>query len=316
MELMGWGRERIILLRRSLGARQIFQTPGRLAKRFGRDNLLFQELLKRADTLIISYPEADQGGPLKTEHALIQNSVNPLPLIPAGSPSELMGGSSYEADFAALDYKSIHIAKLMRFDECAFRYWAENTIPNEEEQLWHWQFIDRLRDYGHLSQARLELLKSDFPQAAMWLHEYSQLLQSLQFGVFLPEKGALRAKIDAANRSGSRASLYTFCAPEQIQDSEAAQDYLGRRWSELWAVGHLLENYQGRIREVDLWVWPILAAPLKAYEGIDYVWRRIKTRQADAQDSFERFSRGYSEAQPGFHCRSCRVFDVCRKGER
>ena len=85
----------------------------------------------------------------------------------------------------------------------------------------------------------------------------------------------------------------------------------------MWAAGHLLENYQGRIHKVKLYVWPVLGAPIDVIpKGIEYPWRQIKTKQTRARAAFRKFQAGNVEPNPGFRCRECQVFDLCRKGQR
>ena len=115
--------------RKSLG--EVFTTFG-LPKRFlGRNELLFKELLTRGDEIIITYPEADQGGPLVRELALTGKDASPrLPNVPAGSHLELSSKANYEVDFSKLKFDNVTIEKLRLFDICAFKFWAEDLLGN------------------------------------------------------------------------------------------------------------------------------------------------------------------------------------------
>ncbi len=291
-----------------------------LPKRFlGRDSALFAELLGRADELIVSYPEADQGGPLIAEPELVGWQTPPrLPELPAGSRLELSSEQGYKAKREALDFGTINLQKLMRYDDCAFRYWAEEKIPAEEESPWWLKLLNDLRNYRKLNSARLEVLKENYPQAAVWLNLHADKLMQLNYGIPLPEDGdGPKAYIDAAGRSGSEVTLYRFSEPGRIGNATAAAEYINKRWNELWAAGYMLESYAGRIQRVNITVWPVLGEPIDTFEGgIGYLWRRITNRQEKAQQAYGRFAAGDASPKPGFRCRDCRVFDLCREGQR
>ena len=80
--------------------------------------------------------------------------------------------------------------------------------------------------------------------------------------------------------------------------------------------GHLLQGYQGKVKKVRLFVWSILGEPVEAFNGIDFIWRRILTKQRKVREAFKQFSEGDTSPKPGFICRECSVFDMCRKGQR
>ncbi len=300
---------------------EVFASFG-LPKRFlGRNDLLFKELITRGDEIIVTYPEANQGGPLVRELALAGNSLPPrLPNVPAGSYLELSGEASYEADFSELALGKSTIEKLRFFDSCAFKFWAEQHLKalaaKKEKKPWWLNLLNDLREYKQLNKARLEILKSNYPEAALWLSEYGQKLLELSFGVYLPERDDPRAFIDAALRKGDEVDLFKFTSPDSIADSKQAEDYFNNRWNELWAAGHLLQGYQGKVKKVRLFAWSLLAEPIEAFNGIDFMWRRIVTKQKKVKESFKQFLQGNVSPKPGFICRDCSVFDMCRKGQR
>ena len=294
-----------------------------LPKRFqGRDEMLFAELLSRGDEVIVTCPEASQGGQLVPELALVGDvRPEPLPDVPAGSQLELVTNSHFEADLGALELGTISLERLKKFDECAFQYWAEDRVL-EDSNLPRWsELISKMRGYKKLNAARIENLKADFPEAAHWLEAYKEELVKFTFGLRLPDEGNLHAYIDAVYRSGGEASLYRFSAPTTettgIHNAEEAEDYLKKRWNEMWAAGYLLENYQGRIHKVKLYVWPVLSAPIDVMpKGIEYVWRQIATKQTKARKAFRNFQAGKVDPNPGFRCRECKVSDLCRVAQK
>ena len=223
-----------------------------MPKRFlGRDAALFAELLTRGDETIVSYAEADQGGPqVKAPELVGLEQAALLPTLPAASRLELPTLTSYSAATSPLPLGNISLQKLKRYDDCAFRYWAEARIETGDTHfLGGSSFYSRLREYSRLNVARLELLKSDYPEAAPWLNRHADHLMALNYGVTLPEEGdGPRAYIDAAGRKGSEVTLYRFTAPGRSFDNGEAGKYIDGRWNELWAAGHMLMRLR-RARE-------------------------------------------------------------------
>jgi ATP-dependent helicase/nuclease subunit B len=269
--------------------------------------------------MVVTYPEADQGGPLVTEVGLVDLSkVQPLPELPAASRLELASDESYRPNIKFLKHGLVSLQKLQRYDQCAFRYWAEERIDNNQELPWWQKLLDEMREYKRLNTARLDVLKINYPDAAVWLNDYAEKLETLQFAETLsPSEDSFRAYLDAVVRSGSEIHFYRFVEPGRIKTMAEAADYIDNRWNELWAAGYMLERFKGRISKVQVWLWSILAEPVAAFDGgITYVWKRIQNRQEKINAAFERFSSGDTLPKPGFHCRECGVFDVCREGRR
>lgn len=299
----------------------VFRNGG-LPRRFlGRDRLLFAELRSRADEVIVTYPEADQDGPLVPEPALVGDAKPPrLPTLPAASRLELPAAGGYRAELQPLPLGTVTVQALKRYDDCAFRYWADMRLKleDEAERPWWLKLVEDLRAHRRLNPARLEVLKETYREAAGWLADYAGKLTRLTYDVRLPEQaGGVQARLDAAWRSGNQVTLYRFVAPDRIRTQAEAADYIDDRWNELWAAGYLLSTYAGRIARVDVVVWPILGAPIDAYEGgITYLWRRIAHRHERVKAAYRRYARGEVTPKPGYRCRSCPVFDVCREGKR
>jgi ATP-dependent helicase/nuclease subunit B len=291
-----------------------------LPKRFlGRDQFLYAELLTRASEMIVTFPEADQGGPLVPEVGLIDlSSTTRLPVLPAASRLELPSVSSYQANVKTLKHGTISLQKLQRYDQCGFRYWVEERVKNTEALPWWRKMLDDMREYKRLNVARLELLKGSYPEAAVWLNNHAEKLEGLQFGETVSHHDdGFRAYIDAVVRSGNEIHFYRFVEPGSIKTMTEAGEYIDGRWNELWSAGTMLERYKGRVTKVQVWIWPISAQPIAAYDGgITYMWRRIISSQKKISAAYERFASGDTLPKPGFHCRECQVFDVCRVGKR
>lgn len=286
-----------------------------LPKRFGgRDPLLLQELKTRADEVIVSYPEADQGGPRVPELALT-GGAQPLSVLPAGSSLEAGERFRFVAALTPVTRRSASVAQLSAFDRCAFAYWAGRFRPRE--RVWWRELVRDLRRLERLNGARLEALRRDYPDAAPWLSEVEATLAPLTFGYTLSglEDGP-HATLDAIGRSGDVYRVYTFAEPGSVGGAAAAKSFVEQtgRLHELWAAAQLLE---GGAACVHLYIWPVLGLPVAVYEdGVRRPTRAMRSRQAQAARLHDRFLSGEVTPKPGFVCRECRVFDLCRAGIR
>ncbi len=313
----------------------------------GRDAAVIEELLARARVLVVTAPEADQGGPLVVEPRLAGEGALPLPTVPAGSTLELPADTRYRAELGAVELGPPTVEALRRFDTCSLRYWGERRLRERspDDMPWWAAFRRDLCEERTLSPERRATLAAAYPDAAAWLERHGAQLSALTYGVWLPadaraggrtgdgaedgsqhvadgasdqgsKNGAtVRARVDAAVREGAHATLVRFVAPDAVGDAADAERVVKDRWTELWAAGHLLERYRGRVKRVDVWVWPLLGEPVDVFErGITYRWRQIETRARRAGRAAERFASGEVAPQPGFHCRTCPIFDVCREG--
>ena len=173
---------------------------------------MFDELLSRGDEVIVTYPEANQGGPLVPELSLVGERCARLPQVAAGSRLELGDTTSFDASLMRVKLGSPRVQSLARYAECGFRYWAERRVAGEEEVPWWLTLVRELRERRKLNAARLGAFKERYPEAAAWLSEVETDLLPLTFGVSLPEasSGPLRsARRGGALRYGD-AALYLY----------------------------------------------------------------------------------------------------------
>lgn len=326
-----------------------------LPRRFqGRSEVLVDELLRRADHVVVTAPEADQGGPLVFDAALLGERPRPLPDVPAGSRLELDDAEPYRASLEPVSLGTPTVEFLRRYEACPFRAWGERALaprsPSTEDQDAEpmWRALRRaLLEHERLSDARLEGMTRAFPDAASWLRDHAERLLRLTYGVRLGGRGDhAQARLDAAergrlddgsaaagadggdaceaarggantSRAGTRVTLYRFVAPDAAKTVEEAEAILDARWTEYWAAGALLEQRSVDVKRVDLVVWPLLGAPIDVVErGITYAWRRIERRREDVRRVLPAFRSGAVQPKPGYVCRDCPVFDVCRQGAR
>lgn len=286
---------------------------GTLPKRFlGRDRLLFTELRTRAEETVITCPEASQEGPLEPEPALVGNAVA-LPDLPPASALETSLAVRYQAALGKVNLGTATLESLRRFEECSLKFWAEKFSVEQTETEWWHSLVRELRKAEKLVPARLETLCHRFPQAEGWLRGQYPRLGELSLG-FRLEGAGLSAHLDGVLRKSGEAHVYRFLEP----GCEDAEDRIRRnRWSERWAAAYLLSAFAGRITKVHLWAWPILGEPALVYgKPVDRVWGMLKSLTDQAKEVNTRFQTGLVEPKPGFHCRACRVRDVCREGRR
>lgn len=303
-----------------LALEELYARTG-LPRRFlGRDRLILLELATRAQSLIITYPEADQGGPLEPEALLIPHPLSTggrqvprIPAIPIGSRLEVPGDTTWRPPSDPVSLGSASVEDLRRYDECGFRFWAERLgggLRRQEPVGWQ-ALVRELRSLKRLNEARLEALSQRFPEAEGWLRTHQELLFSLHLGFVWPENAMPHARVDAAVNRGGEYSFYTFAPPDTADPGE----YMRGRWGELWLAGYLLEHNPRQVRGVRLWVWPVLGSPLPVYDRpITQITGPIRNRNERVRAALERYRRGEVKPNPGFICLSCSVRDVCREG--
>ena len=301
-----------------------------LPRRFaGRDTQLFDEMLQVADEVIVTFSSGDQSGRRMPETALTAGAPQqPLPLLPVGSPLELTVGESYRAPSTMTrslpaTSEPISLERLRRYDECPMRYWLEGLLERPERRGaetddW-WRSLRRdLMERTKTDDGQLEVLAQRYPEAAEWLRDQRELLLGLSFGVRLTViDEAVFASLDAAVTEGSEALIYVFAPPGSVRDEASARDLIEDRWTELWAAGHMLEQYRSRVKKVRLFTWPLLGEPIEVYQGgIRSVWRRIDHRRTRAHSALAKMRSGSIAPAPGYRCNECPVRDVCREGAR
>ncbi len=304
--------------------------PG-LPRRFqGRDAVVAAELLERADHLVITAPRGDQGGPSVRDEALFGAADPPdLPHVEAGSRLELDGQTPFEPDLSRVHLGRPFVERLRRYSECSFRLWGEAQLeamgyapafPEDEAARLRSALIGRR---GKLDEAGLAELTAGFPRYAAWLREHAATLLSLTYGVELGgREGFATAFLHATGKetldSGRhRVTIYRFVLPDGDVDQVDADGALKDRWTEYWAVGALLEQKSFRVENVNVRVWPVGGEPAEvAPGGVKASWRRVTERRRLVRESLPGFSAGVVRPNPGYICRDCPVFDLCREGVR
>lgn len=316
-----------------------------LPRRFqGRDEQLAADLLTRADHLVVTAPLASQEGPLVPDDELLGQAAQPLPVLPAASALELEPDAQYLAPLGPAQLAPPTAERLRRYRRCSLRLWGEDTMrrgPEWEEDLPAWRrLVDDLlgEPNSRLTPARLAAIGSRYPEAARWLLDHGDELQQLTFNVrMFGGEGRATAFVHAARReplstgredSGratpaelearpQRAVLYRFVAPGAVSTPGDARDYLRERWTEYYAAYGLVSQRGHGVQRVDVVVWPVLGQPISAHgQGVGRNFTLGSQRRDWINEELPAYLDGVVAPRPGYHCRDCPVFDLCREGVR
>ncbi len=298
-----------------------FRRPA-LPKRFlGRQVAEAAELRVRGDVTVVSHAEADQGGRSAPEPLLVGDDPVPAPERPAGSVLDLGGGAPYLAPDGAVPLGTADVAQLVRFARCGLRAWAEDRLPAPDDRPWWMELRSTLRSRQRWSEAELRALGQELPQAADWLDRHARELASLTFGVELRggDEGPV-AHLDAARRDAGHATLVRFVGPDAVRDERSASDLLGRRGVEQWAADLLATRHGETVRSLRFRVWPLLGEPVDV-PGNGSIstrspWRRLEATRLEVETAHARWRAGEVRPNPGWACRDCPVYDLCREGRR
>ncbi|MDZ7799352.1 MAG: hypothetical protein U5K81_00990 [Trueperaceae bacterium] len=292
-----------------------------LPRRFqGRDAGAFAELRTRGDVTRVSYPRGDQGGRVAPEPALVGDAPEAAPVRPAGSRLEGPGRAPYRPPEGPVDLGPPRVEALGRYARCPFRAWAEARLgARDEDEPPAWvRLVRDLRARSRWTAADLRALAPDHPEAAAWLDAHADTLAGFTFGVHLrDEENGAEARLDAARREDGRTVLVRFTAPGEVATQEEARAVFERHGREAWAAAHLLRRHAGALGRLQVWAWPLSGPPVpalpQAVRRPDGVMARTHRQIAAAVPGWR---AGDVRPTPGFVCRDCLVYDVCREGRR
>jgi len=290
-----------------------------LPRRFlARQGAEIAELRARGDVTIVTVPEGDQAGPVLTDARLVGEAPIEPPGLPAGSVLDLGGGRPYDPPDGPVDLGPPDVQRLARFAQCGFRHWAERRLRDDDAPWWA-ELRRVLRSRRTWDADELRRLGEAVSEAADWLDLHADELATFTFGVALAEPGdGPRAVLDAARRQEGVATLTRFVAPDAAHGSDDVERILDARSTEYWAAAHLLERHRREVRSVRFRVWPILGAPLDFPERgpVATSWGRFQRVRREVDAALPAWRAGAVRPSPGYVCRDCAVFDLCREGRR
>ena len=293
----------------------------------GRDADVVEELLSRADHLVVTAPEADQSGPLVLDMALLGTAMEPLPDVPAGSRLEIPGAPPYVPEFDVLDLGAADPEYLREYARCAVRGWATRALDRDRtEETPAWLALrDDLLSEPRLDGERLDRLRARHPSAADWLTEHGQKLSSLTYRArFEHTASGVTAIVDAgqrlhhgSGRGGGTYVIYLFVEPNPSADWQWAKEQQQDRWNEYLAAAVALGHRSMAPALVEFVVWPVYGSPIRfETTAKNYAKDRIAAVVRDVEVASRRFAAGDMTPSPGQACRDCTVYQVCRVRER
>ena len=290
--------------------------PRRFLARQGAETA---ELRARGDVTIVTVPEGDQAGPVLADPRLVGEAPSPAPGLPAGSVLDLGGGRPYDPPEGPVDLGPPDVQGLARYAQCGFRHWAERRLREDDDAPWWAELRRVLRSRRSWDPDELRQLGDAVPEAAAWLDLHADELATFTFGVELAEPdGGPRAVLDAARRQNGVATLTRFVAPDAAHGPDDVERILDARSTEYWAAAHLLERHRREVRSVRFRVWPILGAPLDFPERgpVANMWGRFQRVRREVDAALPAWRAGAVRPSPGYVCRDCAAFDLCRDGRR
>jgi len=313
-------------------------------------------LTRADETVITAPEAGADGPQIPDRRLLGDEELPPLPLVAAGSALELSGPPPYLPTFdpvelgvvepgavetGAFEPGAVAAEYLRRYDQCAFRAWGERVLlPSEADDdapllalepgpeaerpdEWH-RLVPALTAFSTLTTERLDDLGERFPDFRDWLQEHAEHLSRLTWGAELTHlesgvTGHVHAgeRVPVGSRGREKSVIYRFVEPTADPDWNWARDKQRDRWTEYLAAAVLLNHRSRAPSFVEIYLWPLLGEPLKVDTTTsNFVAERLGRVSARAAEAMARFRTGDVTPSPGFHCRDCPVFDVCRVGQR
>lgn len=285
----------------------------------GMDEVLFAELRTRAEHLVVTAPAADQSGGHPFEPALL-HAPAPLPVFALGS-TFAPASEPFHAPFDPVAFTTKPTVEFLRqYELCPFRAWATRRLGIRDEadagEPW-FQWRDALLEEDVLTERRIIELSEEYPQLAPWLAEHGErLTDRYRYSASLPGSHAT-AHLHAVRRinDGSDAEFVYFTGPHTAPDHSAANAIIRSRWNETWAAAASLLRTAGAVSNVYVTVWPLLGDPIDVFPaGLKTQTARLQQAVRNVQNIVQAYETGDVTPKPGFHCRTCPVFDTCREG--
>ena len=289
----------------------------------GRTRTLLEHLKTRGDTVTITYPEANQDGPLSPEAALTgePGCLAPAPLLPAASTRETRGGEgAYQPTYLPIeDDRPVRLRELENFLTCPFKARFEPLLDDEDPQPWR-QLLHDLTKSARLTPDVLANLAQQHPTFRPWLERHEQDFAALILNHRFDITEGAYARAHATRRDATdpeRLHLYWFGNPETT-DEEALLKRTKASWERKSAVHHVLGTMS--IKRVVVHVWPIGFDPVLVLEAThdeelaknEGLTLAKKLSPPNVQRTLERYKTGDVTPKSGWHCKSCRLRDVSR----
>jgi len=297
-------------------------TPSTLPKRItGRTRSLLEHLKHRGQQVIITYPLADQDGPLAPEKTLVGESAPPAPTLPAANVRETRGGTTaYHPTYAPIeDDRGVRVRALETYLQCPFRARFEHLIDDTEPAAWRQMLFDLL-DGPKLNNAKLKQLAQRHPNYAPWIVKHQEQLKKLTLKQRLDLGDGVYASVHAMltdPQDPHRLHLIWFGNPETT-DKQALEKRTKDSWEQKTAIHQALNTYP--ITKVAVSIWPIGFDPILTLEAThdheladaEGLTHTSKVKLPNVAGTLKRYAQGDTAPKAGWHCRQCRLRDVSR----
>ncbi len=280
----------------------------------GLDAAWRAELRARADHVTVTHADADRGGPLRADEALLGAARGARPPdLPSASALEVFAAQPFEALGASEAGGPTTVETLRRAQECAFQAWAAPLADPDPRGPWARRARRALTSEDPWSDDRAAALAAEFPLLAGWLAAQRDALARLRYGVRLRGEGT-EARLDAVERDGTRVTIVRFLLPGDEALAPVRPDL---RWNELWAADLLRRRHAATCKRVDVVAWPLGGEPrLLTPDGVDAPALAARRRQLrrTVSEARDRWAAGPPRPSPGYRCVTCPVADLCRAG--
>lgn len=280
-------------------------------------------LLQRGEEVTVTFAEADRGGSRRPDRYLVPeiDDVDDPPALPAGSLMEVVDGTPYEPPTGPVEMGEPEVEALARHRTCGFKRWAEMRLLREPDRdLPWWGALRRtLTSRRRWTEEELRDLTTTFPEAADWMTEHASHAATFRFGVRIgPSRDGPFARVDAMRDEGSTVRVVTIAGPGTFVDAASWSRHVTDGTRAPWVVA-ALSQVGGVPKRVSLDVWQVQGESYTfppGGSGVKATWNSAKRAVREVEEAWTSWRDGRAAPTPGFACRSCAVFDLCRVGVR
>lgn len=266
-----------------------------------------EDLLRRGNEVVVTYPEADQTQPLRPNLALI--GFNPT----------MLGQRRLQAVRRAPEVLSgplpplTTIRDVRLYARCPFQFWSSKlkVAPPRQQEPWQ-AWLSAAAILKQFNPSTFAAQQAKFPEFAAWMDRYRDKLMALRYRANVEIKGR-SAWVDG-KIEGERAEIWLLQKPlagDGPLSHDAANSKLWERWVEILAGLELIERGS---RKVTLGVWPVNGPPVEAiFLPISSNSKMLSNLMVEFSEAIDGHQAGKLWAKTGYHCRSCEFADLCRK---
>jgi ATP-dependent helicase/nuclease subunit B len=296
---------------------------GSLPKRFrGLSNVVQRHALHRGDVVTVSFVTANQEGPTIANDAVV-GDVSEVPLLPAANVREALGVKARRHVTRVVPVISVPVRVRGKTLEtqvtCGFRARFEDLAGGSTRPAWV-ELIGGVTRQPRLTVEVNDGLVKQFPMFAGWLRENFGFFSKFEFRHEIPLSPEVTVPVVTGLIHGSLRgdrndiSVMWFTNPE-VTDVKKLADKVLSSWEKVAVIRALLTTHG--FERVHVFVAPVGGVTQRvlsfaSVDGDDVMnVNKVRTKP-NFVPALNQFMAGDTTAKPGFHCRTCRVVDVCR----